>query len=171
MKNNNEYFEIGKIVNTVGLKGEIKIYPYTDDIYKFEDFDEILIEENNNKVPYEIESCRIQKNMVIMKLKDIKNINDAESLRDRSIYIKRSDEDLPEGTYYIADLIGLNVYTDEGILLGVVNDIYNRGAQDIYEVKDESGKLILLPAIDEVLKDIDLENEKITVHIIKGLLD
>ena len=64
MKNKNEYFEIGKIVNTVGLKGEIKIYPYTDDIYKFEDFDEILIEENNNKVPYEIESCRIQKNMV-----------------------------------------------------------------------------------------------------------
>ena len=85
--------------------------------------------------------------------------------------IKRSDaKKLPENTYFIADLIGMPVYTDEGILLGKVDDIYNSGASDIYVVKDELGKQTLLPAIPEVIKQVDLEAEKIIVHILKGLI-
>ena len=109
--------------------------------------------------------------MVILKLKGIETPEEAERLRNSYLKINRKDaKKLPEGTYYIADLIGLDVYTDENKLLGKVDYIYNAGSSDIYVVKDEQGKEILLPAIKEVLKQVDLENKKIIVHIIKGLI-
>ena len=155
-----ERMEIGKIVNTVGLKGEVKVYPYIDD---FTDIKFVYV--NNNKM--EIENIRNKKTVVVIKFKEISNIDEAENLRNSIIEL--DDEDAPEleeGRYYIKDLIGFEVITDEGKVLGKLDDIFNTGANDIYQV----GK-ILLPGIDEVIKEIDTENKKITVHIIKGLLD
>ena len=166
-----KYLELGQIVNTFGIKGQVKVLPFKDDIKKFEKLKEIYIEKKHELKLFQIEKVNYSKNMVILKLKGIETPEEAEKLRSSYLKINRKDaKKLPEGTYYIADLIGLDVYTDENKLLGKVDYIYNTGSNDIYVVKDEQGKEILLPAIKEVLKQVDLENKKIIVHIIKGLI-
>ena len=163
--------EIGQIVNTHGVKGYVKIKPFTDDINRFDDLEKIYIEKNNNKKEYEIEEVKYHKGMVLMKLKGVNTPEEAELLRNYYLKVKREDEpELEEGTYYIVDLIGLDVYSDEEELLGKVDYIYNTGSSDIYVVKNDEGKEILLPAIKDVLKQVDLENKKIIVHIIEGLI-
>ncbi len=154
-----EKMELGKIVNTFGLKGELKVYPYVDYIPKVKN---VYI----NGKPMEIERARNQKNIVVIKLKGIDTIEQAEGLKNAMIEMERDDApELPEGTYYISDLIGFDVYTDEGELLGKLDDIFTTGANDVYQV----GK-ILLPAIKDVIKQIDTQNKKIVVHILKGLI-
>ena len=151
--------EIGKIVNTFGIKGEIKIYPYVNYIDKIQKF---YIGNEQMK----IEKVRFKKNIAIVKIKGIDDINLIEKYKGEIVEINEEDEpELPKGEYYIKDLIGMDVYTDEGKLLGKLDDIFNTGANDIYQVGD-----ILLPATDEVLKQIDTQNKKIIVHIIKGLI-
>ena len=146
-----EYFELGQIVNHFGIKGMVKVNPFTEDISQFETLDSLLLEKDKKLIEIQIEEVK--------------------KYRGCYLKIKRSDaKKLPENTYFIADLIGMPVYTDEGILLGKVDDIYNSGASDIYVVKDELGKQTLLPAIPEVIKQVDLEAEKIIVHILKGLI-
>lgn len=166
-----EFLEIGQIVNTFGIKGMVKIKPFTDDINRFDDLEKIYIEKNNNKKEYEIEEIKYHKDMVLMKLKGVNTPEKAELLRNYYLKVKREDEpELEEGTYYIVDLIGLDVYSDDGKLLGKLDDIFNTGSNDIYVVKDELGKQILLPAISDVVKDINLEEKKIIVHILNGLI-
>ncbi len=159
-------FEIGKIVNTFGIKGEVKVIPYTDDIEQFKKIKNIYV---NNDV-MEIESVRYHKNTIILKFKGIDTMNDAENIRNSILKIQRTKKKLPQNTYYITDLIGVDVYTDEDKLLGKVKDIYNTGANDIYIVETSENKEILLPAIKEVIKKVDIENKKIIVHILKGLI-
>ena len=159
-------FEVGKIVNTFGIKGEVKVALYTENINNFKKGNKIYV---NNK-EMQIEKSRLQKNMLILKLKGVDNMTDAEDLRDSIITVERNKKELPSGTYYIADLIGLDVYTDEGNLLGKIIDIYNTGANDIYTVKTLEGKEVLLPAIKDVIKQVDIQNEKVIVHILKGLI-
>ena len=120
---------------------------------------------------FEIEEAKLHKNQVLLKIKGIDDINEAEKYRGCFIKIPREKaKKLPKDTYFIADLIGLQVYTDSGELLGKVDDIYNSGSADIYVVKDELGKQILLPGIKDVIKQIDVDNEKIIVHLIDGLI-
>lgn len=159
-------FEVGKIVNTFGIKGEVKVALYTEDINNFKNNSKVYV----NEKEMQVENSRLQKNMLILKLKGIDNMNDAEDLRGSIIKVDRSKNDLPEGTYYIADLIGLDVYTEDGNLFGKVTDIYNTGANDIYTVKTQDGKEVLLPAIKDVIKQVDIQNQKIIVHILKGLI-
>ena len=166
-----KYLEIGQIVNTFGIKGQVKVVPFTDDINRFDELKEIFVEKKNELKLFQIEQVSYSKNMVILKLKGIENPEEAEKLRNCYLKIDRKNaKKLPEGTYFIADLIGLEVYTDEDILLGKLEDIYNTGSSYIYVIKNDVGKQILLPAIKEVLKQVDLENKKIIVHIIEGLL-
>ena len=137
----------------------------------FTKFERLDIEKNNTKKEYEIEEVKYHKGMVLMKLKGVNTPEEAELLRNYYLKVKREDEpELEEGTYYIVDLIGLDVYSDEEELLGKVDYIYNTGSSDIYVVKNDEGKEILLPAIKDVLKQVDLENKKIIVHIIEGLI-
>lgn len=162
--------EIGQIVNTFGIKGEVKVKPFTDDITRFDELKTVYVKIKGKSELYKIENVKYHKNMVLVKFKGIDNIETAEKLRNAFLEVDRKDAiPLEEGTYYIVDLIGLDVYTDEGKLLGKVDDIYNTGGKDIYVVKDELGKQILLPGIDEVIKEVILD-EKIIVHLIPGLI-
>ena len=165
-----EYFEIGKIVNTFGIKGMVKIIPYTEDVTNFERLKKLYIIQKKQKTEYEIEEVKYHKNMVLIKFKGIETVEQAESLRNATIEISRKDATpLEEGTYYIADLLGMEVYTDENKLLGILEDIYNTGSNDIYVVKNELGKQTLLPGIEDVIKEVSLEENKIIVHLIEGL--
>lgn len=165
-----EYLEIGQIVNTFGVKGMVKVKPFTDDITRFDKLKNIYVETNKVKKQYEIEEVKYHKEMVLIKFKQIDKLEDAEMLRNSYLKVNRKDEpELEEGTYYIVDLLGLDVYSDEGNLLGKLDDIYNYGSSDIYVVKDELGKQLLLPAISDVIKEINLDEKKIVVHILEGL--
>lgn len=166
-----EYLEIGQIVNTFGVKGMVKVNPFTDDITRFDKLKKVYICKKASMEEVEIEEVKYHKNMVLLKIKDINDMNQAEKCKGLYLKIHRKDAiKLPKDTYFIADLLGLEVYTDEGVLLGKVDDIYNTGSNDIYVVKDDLGKQILLPGTKEVLKEISLEKEKIVVHLIKGLI-
>ena len=165
-----KYFEVGQIVNTFGIKGFLKVKPFTDEITRFEELKTVYICKKDEMKQVEIEEVKYHKEMVLLKVKGIEDKTQAEMVKGLFLKIDRKDaKKLPKDTYFIADLIGLEVYTDEGELLGKVEDIFNAGASDIYVVKNELGKQILLPSIKEVLKEIDLEKEKIIVHLIKGL--
>lgn len=163
--------EVGQIVNTFGIKGMVKVMPFTDDIRRFDKLDKVYIEKNKSKKEYKIEEVKYHKNMVLIKFEGIDKIEQAEELRNSYLTISRdSVEELEEGRYYIVDLLGLDVYTDEQVLLGTLDDIFNTGSNDIYVVKNKEGKQILLPAIEDVIKQVDLENKKIIVHLLPGLV-
>jgi 16S rRNA processing protein RimM len=165
-----KYLELGQIVNVKGLKGEVKVNSFTDDNTKFERIPKVFIKQKQTLNEYEIEKVSYNKNQVIIKFKNINTVEEAEKLRNSYIVVDREIfGELPEGVYYIADLIGLEVYTETNEYLGKVDDIYNNGANDIYVVKSDDGKQKLLPGIDEVIKKIDLESNKIIVNLIKGL--
>ena len=166
-----QFFEIGQIVNTFGIKGMVKVVPYTDDITRFNDLEKVYLVNKKEKKEYLIEEVKYQKNMILIKFKNINSIEEAENLRNLYIQIPRENAiKLEEGSYYIADLIGINVFTEEGENIGKIEDIYNTGSNDIYVVKNNLGKQILLPAIKDVIKEIDLEKEKMIVHLINGLI-
>lgn len=166
-----EYLEIGQIVNTNGLKGMVKVNPFTDDMMRFEELEDLYIQYKGNLKKVKIEQVRYQKNQVLLKLEGINSIEEAEIYRNCYLKIHRKDaRDLEKDMYFIADLIGLEVYTNQNELLGKLDDVFSTGSNDVYVVKDQNGKQILLPAIKEVIKQIDLKNKKITVELINGLL-
>ncbi len=166
----NKYLELGQIVNVKGLKGEVKVNSFTDDNTKFERISKVFIKRKENLKEYEIEKVGYSKNQVIIKFKNIDTIEEAEKLRNSYIVVDREIfGELPEGVYYIADLIGLDVFTESDEYLGKVDDIFSTGSNDVYVVKDDTGRQKLLPGIDEVIKVIDIESGKIIVNLIEGL--
>lgn len=165
-----QLLEIGQIVNTYGIKGFVKVIPYTDDITRFEELETVYIDTKNTLEEHIIEDVKYSKNMVLLKFKGIDDINIVEKYRNCYLKIDRKNAvELPENTYFIVDLIGLEVYTEEGVFLGKVDDIFSTGSNDVYVVKDELGKQLLLPAIKDVIKNIDIAKGKIIVNLIEGL--
>lgn len=166
-----EYFEIGQIVNTSGLKGILKIKPFTDDIKKFSNLKTIYIKTKSGLTEFKIEQVRYVKNMVILKLAGIDTVEEAEKYRNLYIKILRDqEEELEEGSYYVVDILGCKVNTDANQELGKIVDVFQTGSNDVYVVKDEQGKQILLPAIKQVIKNVDIKNKIITVHLLEGLV-
>ena len=166
-----EYFEIGQIVNTFGIKGFVKVNPFTDDLDRFEELKSVFVVKNKEMIEMQIEEVKYHKHLVLIKFKGIEDINMAEKYKGCYMKIKRENaRKLPKDTYFIADLIGIKVYDEDGNLLGKVDDIYNNKVHDIYVVKDDLGKQILLPSTKEVIKQIDVDNDKIVVHLIDGLI-
>lgn len=159
---------IGKIVNVVGLKGELKVYCYTDKKEQFEELEQIWLDDT----AYIIQNVRYQGNVVILRLEGVSDRNAAEALRDRGVYIEETDlAQLPEDSYYVRDLIGLQVTDREGTLSGLLTDVIQSSSQDLYEIKLETGKKFLLPAVKAFVLDIDMETETMTVKLPDGLLD
>ena len=165
------FFEIGQIVNTFGIKGFVKINPFTDDLERFEELKSVFVVKNKELIEMQIEEVKYHKHLVLVKFKGIEDINMAEKYKGCYIKIKRENaRKLPEDTYFIADLIGIKVYDEDGNLLGKVDDIYNNKSTDIYVIKDDLGKQILLPSTKEVIKQVDIDANKIIVHLIDGLV-
>jgi len=167
-----EFLEVGKIINTHGLRGDVKIVTWTDYPEDFEEIERVYIRRKTGDEMLNITNVKYQKNNIIVKFKEIADINEAEKYKNLVVYADREDlPELEEGAHYIADLIGLMVVDEDGEVIGELVDVFNTGANDIYDVKRAGKKNLLLPVIDEVVKDIDLENKKITVHVMEGLDD
>ena len=167
-----DLLRVGVIANTHGIRGEVKVFPTTDEKERFKDLKKVILDMGKEQKVLEIQSVRFFKNLVILKFKGIDNINDIEMYKGKDLLVTREDAvPLEEGEYFIADLLDLDVYSDEDEKIGVLYDVMQTGANDVYVVKTEEGKEILLPAIDECILDIDLEESRMTVYIMEGLLD
>lgn len=165
-----EYLSVGQIVNTHGFNGEVKVYPLTDNIGRFKKLKEVYIEENSVMVKYQIEGVKLSGNMVAMKLKGIDT--EEEAIRLKNFYVKvdrKSAVKLPKDSYFICDLVGLEVFDEKGLVLGVINDVLHTGSNDVYVVRT-NGKDILIPALKNVVKKVDLKNQKIMVELPEGLV-
>ena len=166
-----DFFRVGVIANTHGIRGEVKIFPTTDDVKRFDYLKEAYIDAGKEKIKVEVSSVRYFKNLVIVKFKGIDNINDIERHKGKDLLVTRENAlPLEEGEYYLADIIGANVYTEDGDLFGSLEDVIETGANLVYSVQHE-GKEVLLPVIDDCVKEVNVEEKKVIVHIMKGLLD
>ncbi len=164
-----DLLEVGKIVNTHGLKGEVKVVPWTDYPEVFENIKKVSLADGKE---LSVKGIKYQKNNIIVKFAEISYIDEAEKLKGCVLFAQRSElGELDDGVHYIADLIGMQVISDEGEKLGEISDVLQTGANDIYEVKREGKKPLLIPVIDSVVLDIDSKNAVVTVHLIDGLLD
>ena len=161
--------EVGQIVNSYGIRG-VKVVPLVDNNNQFLNFQKLYIQNAKEMQELEVEDVKFSKNLVLLKFKGIETIEQAETFRDSYLKAKREDIKLENGAYFIVDLIGLEVYTQEGKLLGILKEVMQPGANDVYIVEDEEKKEILLPAIPDVIKKIDLENKKMIVNLLEGLV-
>ena len=168
---NKDVFRVGVIANTHGIRGEVKVFPTTDDPSRFIGMKEILLDTKDQMMPLTVERARLFKNLVIVNFKEYSNINAIEKYKGHDLYVTREHAiPLEEGEYYIADIIGARVVTDEGEEFGELVDVLTTGANDVYVVKHQ-GKEVLLPVIPDCVLARDLEEKIVTVHIMKGLLD
>ena len=167
-----DLLQAGVITTTHGIRGEVKVFPTTDDVHRFEDLDSVLLDTGREYMELEIENVKYFKQYAILKFKEIDNINDIEKYKGRSLYVTR-DQAIPleEDEYYIADLIGLDIYLENGEKFGVLKDVMETGANDVYIVETEEGKEVLIPAIHECVLDIDVEENRMEIHLMDGLLD
>lgn len=169
----NEYIEVGKIVNTHGIKGELKIFPTTDDPKRFELLNEIYVQTKNGLVAYSIDSVRYVKNFVLLKFRGIEDMTQAERLKTCMLKIPK-DLALPlqKDEYYISDLYNMKVETQEGENLGEIVDILFTASNDVYVVKDVANpkaKELLIPAIEDCIINVDIEQKIMVVHLLEGL--
>ncbi len=162
--------QVGVIATTHGVRGEVKVFPTTDDVSRFQTLKQVILDTGKEKIELEISGVKFFKNMVILKLKGIDDINEVEQYRKKSLYVTRENAvELAENEYFIADLIGLAVTSDEGEDLGEVKDVLQTGANDVYVIGREDGADILLPAIRDCVKQVDVEGGSMTVHLLPGL--
>ncbi len=167
-----EYLKIGTITQPFGIKGEMKVYPHTDDPERFKKLKKVFIKNGNSYEEFEKESAKNSPPLVILKLRGIETPEAVRPLRQKDLYVLRCDgAHLEEGEYYFADIIGMDVVDDTGVERGCITDILQTGANDVYEITPAGGKAFLLPAIKECILNVDLENNKMTIHILEGLLD
>lgn len=166
-----ELLQVGVISSTHGIKGEVKVFPTTDDVNRYKKLKEVWLDTGKEKMLLHPESVKFFKQFVIVKFKEFSSINEIEAYKGKSLYVDRQNAvRLRKDEYFIADLIGLTVLTDEGETFGVMKDVMQTGANDVYVVERQNGDEVLLPAIKDCVKEIDMENGKITVHIMEGLL-
>ena len=167
-----DLLQVGIITSTHGVRGEVKVYPTTDDPRRFRRLKEVVLDTGREKLNLEIEGVKFFKQFVILKFKGLDNINDIEKYRQKSLYVTRKNAvRLQRDEYFIADLIGLKVQDEDGKELGTVKDVIETGANDVYEVKMADGKSLLLPAIKQCILNVDVENGTMQVHVLEGLLD
>nr|WP_300094572.1 ribosome maturation factor RimM [Sedimentibacter sp.] len=164
-----EYIKVGKIVNTHGVKGCMKCIPLTDDMERFDELEYVYTEKDNKK--RKIKNVWYRKGLVYLELEDINDMDAAESLRNTFISIYDDQlRELPEGSYYLFDLEGMDVYSDLGEYIGKISEVYQTGANDVYEVVDKN-KSYLIPAVKDVVKEVSVKEKKMVIHVIEGLLE
>ncbi len=167
-----DLLQVGIITSTHGVRGEVKVYPTTDDPRRFRRLKEVVLDTGREKLNLEIEGVKFFKQFVILKFKGLDNINDIEKYRQKILYVTRKNAvRLQRDEYFIADLIGLKVQDEDGTELGTVKDVIETGANDVYEVEMADGRSLLLPAIKQCILNVDVENGMMQVHVLEGLLD
>lgn len=166
-----DLLKVGVITTTHGVRGEVKVYPTTDEPERFLELDYVLLDTGRELRKLEIKNVKFFKNLVILKFKGVDNINDIEKYKGRDLWIPREEgQELEEDEYYIADLLGMSVVLEDGQEFGTLKDVMETGANDVYVVEDTKGEEILLPAIKECILDVDVEKNVMTIHLMKGLI-
>lgn len=167
-----DMLRVGVFANTHGVRGEIKVFPTTDDVTRFKKLKKIYLDKGIEKMELEIQSVRYFKNMVILKFKGIDNINDIEKYKGKDLLIHREQAvPLKEDEYFICDIINAQVVTETGEEVGVLKEVLQTGANDVYVVRTTEGKEILLPVIDECVLDLNVEEKIVTVRLMPGIMD
>ena len=166
-----DLLKVGVITTTHGVRGEVKVYPTTDEPERFLDLDYVLFDTGRELRRLDIKNVRFFKNLAILKFDGIDNINDIEKYKGRDLWIPREEaQELDEDEYYIADLLGMKVLLEDGSEFGTLRDVMETGANDVYIVDSVKHGEVLLPAIKECILDVDIEANTMTVHLMKGLL-
>ncbi|MEH2943047.1 ribosome maturation factor RimM [Lachnospiraceae bacterium KK002] len=174
-----DLFQVGVITTTHGIRGEVKVFPTTDDAARFKKLKKVLLDTGREKLELEIVQVKFFKNLVILKFKDIDNINDVEKYKGKSLFVTRDQAvKCEKDEYFIADLLGVRVLTEEGQALGQIADVLQTGANDVYVIQaDETSssagrkKELLIPAIKECILDVDMEQRTMRIHLLPGLLE
>ena len=167
-----QLLQVGVISSTHGVRGEVKVFPTTDDANRFKKLKKVILDTGMEKKELEIQGVKFFKQFVILKFKGIDNINDIEKYKGKSLYVTRENAvKLKKDEYFIADLIDMQVVLEDGTLLGILTDVMKTGANDVYCVESEKYGEVLLPAIGECILDVDVEGRKMTVHLMPGLID
>lgn len=165
-------FQVGVITSTHGVRGEVKVFPTTDDPARFKKLKQVILDTGKEDMELEITGVKFFKNMVILKFKGIDDMDTANKYRQKSLYVTRENAvKLEKNEYFIADLIGLAVSSEEGEDLGVIDDVLQTGANDVYVIKKTGEEELLLPAIKDCVKEVDIEGGKMVVHVLPGLRD
>ncbi|EOS46504.1 16S rRNA processing protein RimM [Lachnospiraceae bacterium MD335] len=167
-----DLLQVGAITQTHGLRGEVKVFPTTDDVKRFKKLKEVILDTGKEKMALEIENVRFFKQFAILKFKGLDNINDIERYKGKSLYVTRENAvKLRKDEYFIADLMGVKIYDEQDAYMGVLKDVIVTGANDVYEIALEDGRTLLLPAIKQCVLDVDIEQRRMKVHVLDGLLD
>ena len=166
-----DLLKVGVITTTHGVRGEVKVYPTTDEPERFLELDYVLLDTGRELRKLEIKNVKFFKNLVILKFKGVDNINDIEKYKGRELWIPRKEgQELEEDEYYIADLLGMSVVLEDGQEFGTLKDVMETGANDVYIIDSAEHGEVLLPAIKECILDVDLEKNVMTIHLMKGLI-
>lgn len=166
-----DFFQVGIITSPHGVHGEVKVYPTTDDVRRFRRLKEIILDTGKERLNLEIEGVKFVKQFAVLKFKGYDNMNDVEKFRQKSLYVARENAvRLKRDEYYIADLMGLKVLDEEGQEIGVLREVIETGANDVYAVDLKDGGELLLPAIKQCVLMVDVEEGFIKIHILEGLL-
>ena len=167
-----DLFRVGVIANTHGVRGEVKVFPTTQEPERFKKLKDVILDTGKEKVDLEVKSVRFFKNLVIVKFKGIDNINDIEKYKGKSLYVTREHAvKLKKDEYFIADLIGMRAVTEEGEELGTIKDVLQTGANDVYIIKKDGEDELLVPAIKDCVQNVDIEGGVMTLHLLEGLRD
>lgn len=167
-----DLLQVGVITGTHGLKGEVKVFPTTDDKERFLDLEEVLLDTGDELLELKVEYCKFFKKFVFVKFEGLDDINEVEKYKRCPLLVTKDNAvELEEDEYFVADLLGLTIIDDSGVTIGKLENVIETGANDVYEVLTEDGGRILLPAIKECILDVDMEEGIILVHLMKGLAD
>ena len=166
-----QLLQVGVISSTHGIRGEVKVFPTTDDPNRFKKLKQVILDTGREQKDLEIEGVKFFKQFVILKFKGIDNINDIEKYKGKSLYVTREHAvKLNNDEYFIADLIVLQVELEDGTLFGVLNDVMQTGANDVYCIQTEEHGEVLIPAIKDCILDVDVETRKMKIHLMDGLI-
>lgn len=167
-----DMLRIGVVTTTHGIRGELKVFPTTDDVKRFKKTDEVILITKQGNLTLHVESVKFFKNIVIVKFKEFNNINEVEQFRKCDIMVTRENAlPLKEGQFYFCDVIGAQVVDEDGLPIGVVKDVIETGANNVFSIETKDGREVLFPVIPDCIKNVDTKAGIVTAHVMKGLMD
>jgi 16S rRNA processing protein RimM len=172
-----ELYQVGAITQTHGIRGEVKVFPMTDDVSRFKNMKELILDTGKEQIVLEVTSARPQKNLIILKFKGIDNINDVEKYKGCGLFVTKENRvKCKKDEYFIADLIGLRAIDEEGEAFGTISDVIQTGANDVYVITTKQGEEVMIPAIKDCILEVSVEEQDgqagyVRIHLLPGLLD